>query len=124
MNITTKQQKEWREAHIKNALERLNITRKEYKRFLIIGNKLHRIYEMSCNGYTGNESIYVNNKMINEYSEEMYERDTTPLYKKADNMAKELGLHIFYQTDPRGATIYLDTKEIKDNSYNNAVVIY
>lgn len=118
------QQNEWRKRHIEITLERLGITRKEYKRFLIVANKLHRCFEMYCNGYYGSESIYRGNKMINEYTEEQYEKDTQPLFKKAREIAKEKNLFIFFQTDPRGATIYLDTKEIPYNAYTNASCIY
>lgn len=89
--------------------ERLGIDKNTYNWFRLNGQALHNIYEMSCNG---------------EIEEDQYEGETTKLYTKIDEKAKNLGLYIFYQTDPRGATIYLDTKEIPDNSYNNAYCIY
>jgi hypothetical protein len=39
-------------------------------------------------------------------------------------LASKLGLHYYLQTDPRGATIYLDTQEIPENNYTQAVCIY
>lgn len=122
--MTNKQQEEWRQEHISQALTRLSITRKEYKRFLIVGNKLHRAFELNCNGYVGNEAEWNGNELVNRFTEEDYTRLTQPLYKQAQEMAKEKGLYIYFQTDPRGATIYLDTKEIPSNNYTNAVCIY
>lgn len=122
--MRTLTQNDYRKMHIGKTMQDLRINRKEYKRFLIIGNKLHRFYEFNCNGYIGSEAIYSGNKIINEYTEKQYKADTTPLYKKAKAMAREKGLFIFFQTDPRGATIYLDTKKIEDNRYTDAYCIY
>lgn len=124
MRLSANNQYHWRQDHISRVMKDLDLTRKEYKRFLIVGNKLHRAYELSCNGYIGSESIYEGNVMVNQYTDEMYLKDTAPLYEKAEKMAKEKGLYIYFQTDPRGATIYLDKKQIKDTSYNNAYCIY
>ena len=83
--------------------ERLGITKNEYNSFRLNGQALHNIYEMSCNG---------------EIEEDQYQSATGRLYAKLDAKAKELGLYIFYQTDPRGATIYLSKEPIADNNYN------
>lgn len=114
----------YRQDHINRVMNDLNLTRKDYKRFLIIGNKLHRIYELSCNGYIGSEPIYQDNKIVNEYTDTMYSKDTQPLYNKAIKLATDKHLHIYFQTDPRGATIYIDTKDIPENNYTQAYCIY
>lgn len=85
--------------------EKLGITVNQYNQFRRLGSVLHTIYELSCNG---------------DLSEEQYEADTNNVYAKADKLAKDLGLKIFYQTDPRGATIYLSRDPISENSYNTS----
>lgn len=117
-------QREYRHAHIHHVMEELNITRKQYTSLLLLGNKLHTIYERSCNGYTGDNPVYQGKLMVNRYTDEMYEADTKPLYEKAINLCKSLGLHVYFQTDPRGATIYVDNKPISDTAYTNAHCIY
>lgn len=118
------QQIAFRNAHITQICQALGLTRKDYKRFLIVGNKLHRYFELYCNGYTGAEPIYQGNRLINEYTEQMYTKDTKPLFAQAREMAKEKGLTIFFQTDPRGGTIYLDKQPIPYNNYTQAYCIY
>lgn|SRR3990167_6332475 len=90
--------------------DRLGITKNQYNQFRRIGQSLRKIYEMNCNGEFGNEF--------------QYEEATNDDYHGADNLAKKLGLEIFYQTDPRGATIYLDKEPIPENNYTNACCIY
>ena len=36
---------------------------------------------------------------------------------------KALGLHAYLQTDPRGATLYVDSKPIPDDNYTQAICI-
>ncbi len=112
---TNKAQREWREENIKRACDTLGITRKQYKWFVMYGNKLHAIYEWNCNGkYPSGREI----------TEDEYKDLTKPLYTKIEKEAKTLGLKVYFQTDPRGATIYLDTKPIPRNNYTNASCIY
>lgn len=102
MNYTAKQRDQYN--HDRDiTCERLGITVNQYNWFRRIGNDLHKWYEESCNGTV---------------EDALYEQSTDTLYEKADKKAKELGLHIFYQTDPRGATIYLSHDKIEDNNYN------
>lgn len=83
--------------------DRLGITIKQYNMFRRYGQQLKQIYEDSCNG-------------IIEETEYIYQVDMITRF--TDKHAKELGLKIFYQTDPRGATIYLSHDKIEDNNYN------
>lgn len=85
--------------------ERLGITVNQYNQFRRLGSVLHTVYELNCNG---------------DLSEEQYEADTDNVYAQTNRLAKKLGLHIFYQTDPRGATIYLSHDPIPENSYNTS----
>ena len=90
--------------------ERLGISENQYNWFRREGQRLHQIYEWNCNGVELDGT---------EVTEERYNELTTPLYEKIDKKAKELNLYIFYQTDPRGATIYLSKDPIADNNYNH-----
>ena len=93
------------------ACKRLGITKNQYNWLRRKGEELHGIYEDNCNG---------------EYAtEEMYREDCK--FFEDMILAKvsiEMGLFVYFQTDPRGATIYLDTKNIPVNNYTQAVCIY
>ncbi len=95
--------------------ERLGIRELDYNAFRRIGQQLHAIYEWSCNG------VDIFGKQMND---ERYEDMTRPLYDKADKLAKRLELFIFYQTDPRGATIYLSKEPIPENNYTISSLVY
>lgn len=105
----SKKQREYYNEQRAVTCERLGITNNQYNWFRRIGTELHKLYEQNCNG---------------ELTEGQYEAYTDVFYDKANQKAKELGLHIFYQTDPRGATIYLDRVEIPENNYTRAFCIY
>lgn len=49
-----------------------------------------------------------------------YERRTRWLEEQIAGIAKAGGLHLYLQTDPRGATVYVDAKPIGGNVYNRA----
>lgn len=122
--MTYKQQKLYRQAHIERTCKDLKIDPIVYKRFLIIGNKIHKRLVYYCNGYMGDSAQYVDNKIINRFEEKEYQAYITPLMQQVEDMAKQEQLYVYFQTDPRGATIYLDNKPIPQNSYNNAYCIY
>ena len=90
--------------------QRLGITKNEYNLFRRLGGRLHYIYECNCNG--------------DYQTEKEYETAYEGFEGKAKALATKKGLHIFFQTDPRGCSIYLDIKEIADNNYNSAEAIY
>lgn len=89
---------------------RLGITKNQYNWFRRKGQELHRIYEDNCNGAI--------------QTDEQYFALTEPIEKQVIEKAKSLGLFAYFQTDPRGATIYLDKKPIPENNYNQAHCIY
>ena len=101
--MTIKEQQQDKKRHVKIACDELGISQTEYTFFAGVGNKLNRIYTDECNG---------------KLKEGVYDILTKPIYNFTDNRAKALGLHIFYQTDPRGATVYLSKKPISDHDYN------
>ena len=93
-----------------NICNMLGITKNRYNAYRRIGDALRKIYENNCNGLYETESHY--------------ELACLPYEQAAGGMARKDGLHIYYQTDPRGATIYLDKIEIPNNNYTKAYVIY
>lgn len=110
MTFTTKQREQYNHNR-KITCDRLGITKNTYNYFRRLGEQLHKIYEDSCNGVID--------------TEEEYEIATSPICAQIDSMARDLDLYVFYQTDPRGATIYLSKNEISEDSYNiDAECIY
>lgn len=92
--------------------EALGISKNVYNAFRRIGQALHKEYEDQCNGFE---------TTADERDSEVREER---LGIQGRDLAKQYGLFIFYQTDPRGATIYLDKEPIKYDSYNKAHCIY
>jgi hypothetical protein len=92
------------------ACKRLNITKNQYNWLRRKGEALHRVYENSCNG---------------KIAEDAYDLLTGDLEKEIEEyISGGEKYFVYYQTDPRGATIYLDTKAIPANNYTQAVCIY
>lgn len=89
--------------------ETLGITKNQYNWFRRQGEQLHQYYEQNCNGaFYGDD----------------YETATGNIYGKTDLKAQNLSLFIYYQTDPRGATIYLDKEPIINDFYTASYCIY
>ena len=110
MTITyTKEDREKYNANRARICKALGIDKNAYNWFRRKGELLLKVYEDSCNG------------IIDEFQTSVMEKE---IASHADSKAEELGLYVYYQTDPRGATIYLDIKPIPRNSYNNAYCIY
>jgi len=108
----TKQEREEYNIRRERACKQLNITENEYNWLRRKGEELHKVYENNCNGLYKTEQEY--NLLVRdlEYKINVYKQECEEL------------LYVYFQTDPRGATIYLDTKPISDSSYNNATCIY
>lgn len=106
---TAKERKEYNE-YRDRICQRLNITKNQYNWLRRKGQALHKIYEANCNGEYPNE----------DYSEKL----ENPIYEAIKKYISKLNLFIYYQTDPRGATIYVDKISIPDNNYTQAFCIY
>jgi len=98
------------------ACKRLGITRNQYNWLRRKGEEYRLACEENCNG---------------TYTEQQYEVRTKCLENgiyhyllKQELNTKKHQMFVYFQTDPRGATIYLDTKEIPSNNYTQAVCIY
>lgn len=103
----------------KNSIcDKLGITSGQYSYIKRIGTILNCLYTNECNGfyneYTGKEDTkqaQYNDKQITKYE------------AIATKFAKDNKLELHLQTDPRGSTIYLDTKPIAENDYTKALCI-
>lgn len=87
----------------------LNITINQFNWFRRKANELNQVYVNGCNG---------------EYPEEEYNATVEPLEQAILNKATKAGLNVYFQRDPRGASLYLDTQPIPANNYTKAKCIY
>lgn len=111
METYTKTEREHYNKDREITCKRLNITENQYNWLRRKGQALHKIYEDNCNGIIQDDDTYF------------------ALTGVIENQIKEYLGHIgiffvYFQTDPRGATIYVDTKPIPENNYNQAECIY
>lgn len=113
----TKKEREYYNEQRERTCQRLGITKNQYNWLRRKGEALHRIYEFQCNGQ--DDMGYSSEKTQARW--EKWENDH---YTNIKAYVKKLGLFVYLQTDPRGATIYLDTKEIPENNYTQACCIY
>ena len=117
METYTKKEREYYNGYRDRVCERLNITKNNYNWLRRKGTALHTLYEYQCNGEDNNGCGMTQHI-------KSWERQEDKLYKEIEKYIGALGLHVYFQTDPRGATIYLDDKEIPDNNYTQASCIY
>ena len=110
--MVTKLERERYNQQRKSACKRLGITKNQYNWLRRKGEELRKVYENNCNGLykTKEEGNQAEKDLI--YQINVYKQECEEL------------LYAYYQTDPRGATIYLDTKVIPENNYTQAVCIY
>ena len=101
--------------------KRLGITKNHYNWFRRKAEELRKVYEAYCNGDYTKEAQLDNPKID---AETRYGIDCSQIEGLINSKAKELNLFAYYQTDPRGASLYLDTKEIPENNYTQANCIY
>ena len=79
--------------------EKLGISVNRYNAYRRKGEALHRIFESNCNG---------------DYQTTAdYDIAILPLRQDLEGMARQNELYLYIQSDPRGATIYLDKKIIR-----------
>jgi len=110
----TKKEREYYNQDRDKACKRLNITLSQYNYLRLKGEALRQVYENDCNEIYKTEEE--NNLAENKIKMKIWQYRLKNINLKA--------LKWFYQTDPRGATIYLDTEEISESNYNQAVCIY
>lgn len=104
-----KKEREWYNIQRQKTCEEIGISVNRYNAYRRKGKALHRIMESYCNGLVRQED---------------YDIAILPLQQEIEGMVRQDELYLYIQTDPRGATVYLDTKEIPDNNYTQAKCIY
>lgn len=78
-----------------------------------IGKTLHRRYEDNCNGDISKTDI----------DEEGFDTVAAKLQKQADDIAANVGLYVYHQTDPRGWPLRVSYSPIADSTYDRAAAI-
>jgi len=106
----TKKEREYYNINRERVCNKLGINKNQYNWLRRKGEALRKVYEMDCNG----EFI----------KEDTADRKEGFLLRQVNPYIEKLGLKVYYQTDPRGATLYLDKDPIPENSYTNASCIY
>ncbi len=87
----------------------LGLDKNQYNRFRFMGNQLWDYYVDLCNGCDPTGTL---------------EDDIKAWEAKIEQTAKDFGLCVYFQTDPREASLYLDKKKIDRGEYTNAYCIY
>jgi hypothetical protein len=84
--------------------------------------------QLANNGYTGDS--YTINQMVkmakrlhgyyvhscNGYNAEKYDRLADKLENNIKDLAQGVGLHVYFQTDPRGGTLYVSSSKALNQS--------
>ena len=92
--------------------KRLNITINQYNWLRRKAKALRNVYENNCNGLYKTEEEYYKAEHDLIYDINVYKQECVEL------------LYAYFQTDPRGASLYLDIKPIPVNNYTHANCIY
>lgn len=108
----SKKEREQYNAYRNRVCEKLGITKNQYNWLRRKGEALRKVYENNCNGLYKTEEEYYQAKKDLIYQINVYKQECVEL------------LYAYFQTDPRGASLYLDTKEIPANNYTQANCIY
>lgn len=82
-----------------------------YARLLRLSRKLNTADTHSCNG-----TRYA--------TEGQYQKAIENIYTAIEVILEPHGLNYFHQTDPRGASLHIDTKELSPENYTNGIAIY
>jgi hypothetical protein len=116
MSYTKKERQQYNQMR-ENVCKNLNITKNNYNWLRRKGEALRKIYEYQCNGQDdqGQKS---------DRTQARWERWENKHYEDVRKYVEKLKLYVYFQTDPRGATIYVDNKLIPSNNYSNAYCIY
>lgn len=108
----TKKEREYYYQYRASVCEKLNITVNQYNCLRRLGEQLRKVYENDCNGLykTEEEAEQAERDLI--YRINVYKQECTEL------------LYAHFQTDPRGASLYLSLEPILRDRYTDASCIY
>lgn len=107
MNVREKQQSE-------SNRQRLGISREDWETLTKLSRTLRRWYEHECNGEIQRDEKtnlpYWHNMTTGERCRRALDKETMAV-TRANKLAGDYDLKIYYQTDPRGCAIYLLKRE-------------
>ena len=106
MNYTVKERKRYNVERDRKC-DRLEITKNQYNWLRRKSEDLRREYVDVCNG----ENMDKGTK-------------AAEIEVKIADYCYKINLYIYFQTDPRGASLYVDKAAIPDNNYTQAYCIY
>lgn len=121
----------------KKALEQFNSTVKnniltsdkidDFARLYRLAKKLHRTYEIDCNGCSREKFKFETWKQYDRAREEQLEKnelEQNRVEEKIRKLCNSLGIEHYLQRDPRGLPLYLSTEKLSASDYNrNSVCI-
>ena len=81
-----------------------------YERLKPVARQLHRLDERACNGTSESLAKRDEKREIN-------------LMKSAADLAGQIGLTPYHQSDPRGCSLYVIDKTMDDSNYHNGIAI-
>lgn len=108
----TKREREYYNQYRSSICDKLNITVNQYNYLRRLGEQLRKVYENNCNGMYKTEEEYDQAERDLIYRINVYKQECTEL------------LYAYFQTDPRGASLYLSLEPIPANNYTIASCIY
>jgi hypothetical protein len=114
----TKKEREYYNVQRQKTCEALNITENQYNWLRRKGEALHKIYKDSCNGLIAEDAYDLRTGDLEQEVRDYF------LNQKLYRTGNKRVYYVHFQTDPRGATIYIDDKPIPANNYTQAHCIY
>jgi len=107
----TKSERDYYNQYRQSVCDKLGLTKNQYNYVRRQGEAYRLVGEDNCNGLLKDDEYITRSEAIE---------------RKLENYLSGLGLrlHVYYQTDPRGATVYLQDKPISRDRYTDALCVY
>ena len=125
MAFTKKQRAEYNQ-HRERVGKEVGINKNQYNALRRVAQTLHRNDEDSAMGRSDWRHKQ-DSRGSKEHTEKDYNKVKAGAFKKAEALRKKIGgkhkIHFHHQTDPRGATLYVAKKRMK-NPHSEGHVIY
>jgi hypothetical protein len=109
----SKKERERYNEHRKRTSEALGLDKNKYNALRRVGQSLNR----ADTNYANGRENYPHGK---EYGEKEYKHDVNSSFAKTKALRKKMkDLHFYHQSDPRGASLYVGKKRLKQDNYNS-----
>lgn len=100
----------------------------EINRLRLLGKRLHRQFEIQCNGtaFTSNSSQYADSDWWYKESEKHVKKSERIEYLSRSHIkgiCDTFGLFYYIQEDPRGGTLYISETPLNDQNYYHGVFV-